>query len=152
MKTLIVFYSRTGITKKVARTILKELKCDYEEILDIKSRKGILGYLKSGKEAATKKLPEIKKTKRDPSKYDLVIIGTPVWVGTMAGPIRTYISKNKFKKVAFFCTMQGSVSRTFDEMEKICGKIPVVTLDLKTKEVKEGNYQDRIEFFINKLK
>ena len=104
MKPLVVFYSRTGTTKKVAESLKKLLKCDSEEILDVKSRKGPIGYLMSGREASMKKLARIKETKKNPSFYDIVLIGTPVWAGTMSTPVRTYISQNKvnFKKVAFF--------------------------------------------------
>lgn len=32
MKTLLVYYSRTQITEKIAKTIQKDLDCDIEEI------------------------------------------------------------------------------------------------------------------------
>ena len=34
MKTLLVYYSRTNITKEIAETIQKKLDCDIEEISD----------------------------------------------------------------------------------------------------------------------
>ena len=153
MKTLVVYYSRTGTTKKVAQDISKILKCDKEEIQDIKSRKGVIGYLISGREAMTKKLAEIKETKKDPSKYDLVIIGTPVWAYNMSSPVRTYITKNKFKKIAFFCTMGGSGDKpTFKKMEELCNKKPKATLTLKTKEVMDNKHIEKLKEFLKSLK
>lgn len=155
MKALIVFYSRTGTTKKVALAISKNVKSDIEEIFDVKSRKGIIGYLKSGREAMLKKLPEIKQTKKKPSSYDLIIIGTPVWGYNMSSPIRTYITNNKkgFKKIAFFCTMGGSGSeRTFKEMELLCEKKPEAKLVLTTKGVIRDGYIDKVKEFIKKIR
>jgi flavodoxin len=154
MKPLIVFYSRTGTTRKVAESIKKILKCDAEEILDVKSRAGLLGYLRSGKEATLKKLAEIKPAKKNPSLYDLVIIGTPVWAFNMSSPVRTYVSKNKgkFNKVAFFCTMGGSGDKnTFGEMAKLCGKKPAALLSLKTNEVLDGKYSKGAKVFASKI-
>ncbi len=155
MKTLVAFYSRTGTTKKVADSISKLLKCDCEQILDAKSRAGPVGYLKSGREATLKKLALIKKTKKDPKKYDLVIVGTPVWAFNISSPIRTYISGNRdfFKKVAFFCSMGGSGDKnTFNEMEKLCGKKPLKTMALKTREVLDKKHISSVKEFVKGMK
>ncbi len=151
MKSLVVFYSRTGTTKKVAETISSNLKCDIEEILDKKNRTGVLGYLMSGRDAILKKLVVIEGIKKAPALYDLVIIGTPVWAGTMSSPIRTYISQNKgcFKKVAFFCTHGSSESKsTFRDMGHLCQKKPVSLLELKTKEVIDEGYIWKVKKFV----
>ncbi|MFH2027554.1 MAG: hypothetical protein ABIJ08_00305 [Nanoarchaeota archaeon] len=89
MKTLITYYSRTGTTRKVANEIAVQLGCDTDEIIDKTKRSGPLGYITSGRDAMKKSLTEIE-TKKDPSQYDLVIIGTPIWAWTMAPAIRTY--------------------------------------------------------------
>jgi len=153
MKNLVVYYSRTGTTKKVANSIAKELKCDIEEIYDLKNRDGAIGYLSAGKDATLKKLTEIKDIKNDPNKYDLIIIGTPIWSWTMASAIRTYMNVNKtnFKKVAFFCTMGGGKGKTFEHMEELCNKKPKALLELTTKEVK-GNYLFKVREFVDDLK
>jgi len=153
MKTLIAYYSRTGTTKNVAEDICKALKCEKEEITDSKKRDGALGYLKCGKEAMKRELPEINKQKYDPKDYDLVVIGTPIWGWNMASLIRTYLSNNEFKNVAFFCTMGGSGDeKTFKEMQEICKKKPKATLTLLTKEVKKTDYKKKVEEFVEKLK
>ena len=128
-------------------------KSDIDEVISIKDRKGVLGYLLCAKEAQFRQLPEIG-YKKDPSSYDLVIIGTPVWTWTMSSPIRTYLTKNRgrFKKLAFFCTMGGSGSEAaFKHMEKICGIKPIATLALTTKEVIDNKHLSKAKEFVNKL-
>jgi menaquinone-dependent protoporphyrinogen IX oxidase len=79
MKILVVFYSRTDNTRKTAEEIASVLECDMEEIIDTKNRSGALGYIKSGKDASRRKLTVLKEIINDPSQYDLLIIGTPLW-------------------------------------------------------------------------
>ncbi|MCS7098115.1 MAG: hypothetical protein NZ922_03955 [Candidatus Methanomethyliaceae archaeon] len=155
MKCLVVFYSRTGNTKKVAEKIAEILNCDIEEIVDIKNRSGIIGFLRSGYEAARRKLTIIAKTKYNPSDYDVVIIGTPVWAGNISVPIRTYIimNRNKFNKLAFFCTMKmRSSPMIFKEMRELCQKDPISALIIRTSEINSGTYIKKVEEFISKIK
>jgi flavodoxin len=129
---LVVFYSRTGTTRKVAQDIAGLLGCDSEEIIDLKDRSGIIkGYLSAAKEALDKKMAPIQGIRNDPASYDMVIIGTPVWAFTMACAIRTYITanKDKFKRLAFFCTVGGlGAKKTLADMEAICGKVAQAAL------------------------
>jgi len=154
MKSLVVFYSMTGTTKKVAETIRKILKCDSEEILDMRPRKGVLGYLRSGKEAMLKNLCKIKEAKKNPALYDLTIIGTPVWSFNVSSPVRAYLhhNKEKFSRVAFFCTMGGSGGKNaFAEMEKICGKGPVALLELRAREVANNKLMAKVKAFASEI-
>jgi flavodoxin len=156
MKTLVTFYSRDGHTKKVAEKIAKFLKCDIDEIVDKKDRSRIIGWLISGKDASTKKLTEIE-NKKDPSKYDLIIIGTPVWAFTMTPAIRTYLTKNKLKfknnKIAFFCTFGGKESKSLSDMEKLSKK-PIMSLGLKDKDIEKNSVELNLQIkkFCEKLK
>lgn len=52
---LVVYYSRTGATRKVAEYITKQLGADMEEIIDMKKRSGIWGFLIGGRDALRKK-------------------------------------------------------------------------------------------------
>jgi len=154
MKILITFFTRTENTKKVAEKLAERLGADIEELQDKKDRKGMLGYIIAGHDMVRKKSTEIDNIKYNPSEYDLVIIGTPVWVGTFVPAIKKYIefNKNRFKKIAFFTT-QGSErrQRVFDELKKETGKEPIAELQLSTKEVVTDQYFEKLEEFVKKL-
>lgn len=149
-KVLVVYYSRTGTTKKVAEAMAKQCNADIDEIIDLKNRKGPLNYLIAGKDAGMRNLTKIK-TKKKPSRYSLVIIGTPIWNWKMAPAVRTYLTKNKFKKIAFFCTMGKNGDRkTFIEMGEL-NKKPEDTIAFTTKEVNEKLFEQRMELFLDEL-
>jgi len=79
MKSLVVYYSRTGNAKFVAETIASTIGADIEEVVDLKKRGGPVGFLSGGKDATQGKETEIAETKRQPKDYGLIILGTPVW-------------------------------------------------------------------------
>lgn len=153
VKSLIVFYSRTGTTRKAAGKISNLLKSDIEEVIDMKKRAGALGWFISGIDAALKRLTVIKEAKNGPASYDVVVLGTPVWAGTMSSPIRTFISQNKghLRKVAFFCTCGDSGKAALEALEDLYGSKPVASLELKTKEVVKEEYIRKCEVFVKEI-
>lgn len=155
MKALVVYYSRTGNTKKAGEEIARELSCDVEEIVDTVNRAGPIGWIMAGKQASSKELTKLKPLKKDLSQYDIVVIGTPVWAGTMSTPVRTFIAENKdkLKTVAFFTTMgsKGEAS-TFQGMEEVSGKKPRATLAITVKGLKSGAYAEALKKFAGELR
>jgi flavodoxin len=110
LKSLVVYYTRTGNAKFVADLIASQLGSDIEEIIDKKSRGGPLGWVSAGKDSTQEKETEIAQIKLSPTNYDLVIIGTPIWAWRPTPAIRTYIKQNDLsgKKIAFFFTMDNA--------------------------------------------
>jgi len=104
MKTLVVYYTRTGNSKFAAETIAAELGADLEEVIDLKNRQGKLAYMSCGRDAMSGKETEIAQTTRKPTEYELIIISQPVWAWSPTPAIRTYANKNDLsgKKVALF--------------------------------------------------
>jgi len=109
MKTLVVYYSRTGNTKFVAEEITAELGADIEEVVDLKKRDGKMGYLSASRDATGNRQTSIAETQRNPADYDLVVIGTPVWFWSPSSAIRTYVDRHDFsgKNLALFFTLDG---------------------------------------------
>ena len=155
MNALLVFYSRDGCTRAAAREISKELGCRAEEIKDMKNRKGLLGFLSAGMDASLKRLTEIKGAHRNPARYRMIIIGTPIWNGHMSPAIRTYVSKNehKFRKIALFCAEFGSGGeKALLEIEQICGKKPVAILVAKKSAMESEEFKKDLFKFCNSVR
>jgi flavodoxin len=71
VKPLVVFYSRTGTTKKIGEARTNLLQCDSEELIDTKKRKGLIGLLRTGREATANKLTVIEPLVHDPEMFAL---------------------------------------------------------------------------------
>lgn len=151
MSILVAYYSRTDITKKVADEIASRLNADSEEIISEVKYGGKIGYARAGKDGMTAKIIKIGDLKYDPSNYDMVYLGVPVWAGKAANPMISYIKQNegKFNNVKFFVTAGSSgFESAFKQMEDFIGKSPLKTLSLTTKEVKKGEYMEKLASFL----
>jgi hypothetical protein len=153
MKTLVVYFSRDGHTKKVAEKLSEKLGADVEAIREKANRKGIVGWIKSGAESARGKIPDIDPLSLDISSYGLVVVGTPVWASTLASPVRSFLLNNKdsIKEAAFFCTMGGGEGKTFDEMRELYGKQPKAVSSYKSSLIDNDEYLAELDAFIEKL-
>ncbi|MDR3063257.1 MAG: hypothetical protein LBU40_03850, partial [Methanobrevibacter sp.] len=153
---LIAYYSRTNVTANVINKISKEIDCDIEIIKDKKNRNGPLNYLKSGIDAARGKETEIETPSKNPSDYDLTIIGTPIWASTMATPVLTYLNhkKEEIKKLSIIITTGSSgIEKTIQEIEKLIGTTSVESLTLKRNDLSNiTEYNNKISTFISKIK
>ena len=108
VKTLVVYYSQTSNTKTVAQEIATRLGADLQEIVPVKPYDGdfqatISRSMKDRQEGVK---PEIKPIDVDFSKYDVIFIGYPIWFGTYAPPVETFLEQVDLsgKKIVPFCT------------------------------------------------
>ena len=142
MKSLVAYYSRTNITKKLAQDIAQKTGSDIEEIVPKVNYQGKIGYARGGKHAMSEKIIDLEDLKYDPHDYDVVYIGSPVWAGKAATPVVSYLKQNegRFKSVRFFMTAGSrGFESSFEQMEKFSIK-PDKTLAIKTKQVKKDDY------------
>ncbi|MCX7704262.1 MAG: NAD(P)H-dependent oxidoreductase [Planctomycetota bacterium] len=160
MRILLVFYSRTGTTRKTAEVLANELRLKgqdvvVEELSDKKKREGIFGWLGASKDATLRRKTEIEPLKAEVENFDLVVVGTPVWAFTATPAVCAFLERyrEKIKKVAFFCTMRSSGSKgAFKKMRKVLGKEPVSTLPLLEKIVHDSeSFVEQVKGFIETL-
>ena len=155
MKILVVYYSRDGHTRNVAKEISSTLAADIEEIREMKKRKGIIGWLFAISDALWRKSGAIEYSMIDPTNYDLVIIGTPVWAWTMSPGVRAWLKKygKNLKKVIFFATMGASGDkRAFAHMEKLCAQPPLLTAAFIDKTIDTKWHQPQLDSFLQEIR
>jgi menaquinone-dependent protoporphyrinogen IX oxidase len=158
MKVLVVYYSRTGRTKRLAERLATELGGSTVAITERKDRAGLFGYQRSLFEAVTGRDATIEPLRRQPAEYDLVLIGTPIWGWHLSSPVRAFANRHGkgLKRVAFFCTMGGSGDRSaFDELARITGKRPEAVLALTEAEMAQPGQADlraKVERFVSRLR
>lgn len=153
MKTLIIYYSKSGNTEIVAKTLSKELPGDLIKIEDSKKRDGMFSMLRSGRDALRGAKTKISPEKLDLYDYDLIYIGTPVWAGKPTPAIITAIDKYDFKgkNVILFVTMKSSGDKkTIEKMKEkiqVKGAKVINSFAIKTRNNNEANIkEDTIKF------
>jgi menaquinone-dependent protoporphyrinogen IX oxidase len=123
-------------------------------IEDAVPRQGRLRFLRAVLETVACGLPTI----RGPfnvSDYPLVILGTPVWAGSMASPMRSFLvgHQRELRHVACFCTMAGHGDQsTLREMAALCRKADAPTFSCTEAEVRAGRHRQRLEQFVRTLR
>jgi len=155
MKTLVVFYSRTGVTRKLAGRLAEGLHAEVEEIVDTKDRSGALGWLGAGRDAVLRRSTNIQQPVHDPAEFDLVLVGTPVWAGTMACAVRAWLERfaGRLPQTAFFVTARSKFADgALRHMAALSGREPVATLAMTQKAVLKDTEPDRIASFIRQLR
>ena len=153
-RILVVYYSRTGNTRTLAGELVTALKADVDQLDDRRDRCGVFGYLRCAREALKKRTIELLPPAYDPSNYDVVVLGTPVWAGNISSPLRSYVAAHKarLRQVAFFCTQGGSgADKVFRDLAELCGQSPVATLAVNGHEIEERAYAQRLEQFASSV-
>lgn len=111
MKTVVVYYSFEGNTKVIAEEIAHQLKCELVRLKPVKElkSKGFTKYIWGGKQAVMKAIPKLEKLELDLNAFDRVIVGTPIWAGTISPAVRTLFMKILRDKpvILFYCHLGG---------------------------------------------
>ncbi len=121
MKSLVVYYSRTGNTKFAAEQVAAELGAEIEEIVDLKKRGGTAGWLSAGRDGTGNRKTMIGETEKNLDKFDFVAVGTPVWAWGPSAAVRTFVGKHSFagKKVALFFTVDNNPRGAVEKTKKL---------------------------------
>ena len=151
---LVVSYSLGGTTRIVADELARRLSADTYEIVEARRRRGVIDHLLAGFESLAKGVPSIVDG-CETSDYEMVVLGTPVWAGSMASPMRSFMfaHRREFQKVACFCTMAGrGAKETLREMKALSGSENAPTFSARGADVRNGSYLPRLESFTSSLR
>ena len=115
-KTLVAYFSASGVTGSVARILADSLTADLYEIApavpytdadldwrDANSRSSIEMKDKSSR-------PDISATPVNVADYDVILLGFPIWWYVAPTIVNTFLEKHDFsgKKIILFATSGGS--------------------------------------------
>ena len=122
LKSIIIYYSYDGNTKRIANMIHDKTGYDIVEIKPVVPYTS--DYQKLVDEEENKmhqeEVVEIEPISVDLNNYDAIILGTPIWWYTMTPPIRTFLKNNDLsgKVIVPFATNGGWLGSTFDDIKK----------------------------------
>ena len=107
-KSLVVFYSQNGATKKVAEIFQKSRNADVFEIALATPYPSTYDSTIAavGAQRESKQWPALLNAKADIAKYDTIFLGYPIMFGSFAPPIYSFLDSNDLsgKVVVPFCT------------------------------------------------
>ena len=111
MRSIVVYYSKTGNTKAIAEIIAKGLECDVYSV-------NLIG--KKGR--GTKDERDIEKELYSTALLhsvgcDLVIVGTPTGFQKAKSMIQRYVRDVQADAVALFCTYNNKIGTTLTDLE-----------------------------------
>ena len=115
---LIVYYSRSGKTRMVANTLKDQLSCGVTEIKSTRDREGFFGIFTCVLDQLLDRDDQIESFKKDLKGYNPIIIASPIWIGKLSSPARTFIKQVKLqgKEVYMVITYNGRLN---EEKENI---------------------------------
>ena len=121
---IIIYFSYTGHTKMISNRIKEKLGCDILEIKTVVPYSDDYDSVVNDEQnsESSNHLPEIQDINVDLSKYDTIILGTPVWWYRPVPAIRTFLNNYNLdgKKVIPFATNAGWLGKTFKEIKEMC--------------------------------
>ncbi len=107
MSYKVVYFTRTGASKRVAEKLAEKLSCETVVISDNKNWNGFFGFMKGGFYSSLNKPVEIKLSK-NLEVGDEVILVTPLWAGGLAPAAREFLKTVPMEKLHLVVTSNGS--------------------------------------------
>lgn len=130
MKTLVVYYSYSGNTKKVAEYIADKIDAKTVEITTKKAYSGSYDKVVEDAKRQVQEgyMPEINPIGENLEEYDTIILGTPVWWYSCAPAVRSFLTSYNLagKKILPFATNGGWIGHTLKDIEKLCSDSEVL--------------------------
>lgn len=155
MSPLILYYSRTGNTRKLANVLATRLDAPTAEIGCKRYDGGLFQYLRAGYDSVRGNMPPIEVTPEARMPHNYVLIGCPIWTSYPALPVRRFLADygNLNHNVAFFLTYGGHSppEKAFTEIAAIVKQPAKASLALNSADLETQKATEAISEFLNKL-
>lgn len=129
MKSLVVYFSCSGVTKRVAEKLAKVTESDIFEIVpEVPYTDADLDWMDKNSRSSVEmkdhsSRPAIKNKVNNMEEYDVIYIGFPIWWYIAPTIINTFLEQYDFsnKTIVVYCTSGGSgFGNTIAELKPSC--------------------------------
>lgn len=127
MKTLVAYFSASGVTARKAKGLAEDLNADLHEIKPaVPYTEADLNWMdKNARSTVESKdpesRPELAESNFDPSDYEEIYIGFPIWWYTAPRIINSFLESGDFsgKAIHLFATSGGSgIQKSLEDLRK----------------------------------
>ncbi|PWE17169.1 hypothetical protein DDZ18_05580 [Marinicauda salina] len=156
MKTLIVYYSRTGTTKRVVEALARAIRADTAEIRCEAYRPGVLRLIKAVMDAGRRRpCAPIHPPHLDYAPYERVVIAAPVWAGRPALPLQAWLKSKPHLpgRVVLLVTFAGdpSLDKAEETVATLIGRPVEASFSLAQKDAKGEPLERAVAAFVEEL-
>lgn len=122
MSVVVVYFSLDGNTRLLANEVASELRADIVEVAVARDREGDSErWIWADRQIDLPTDLHLNPSDLSIDEYDLIVLGTPVWGGGVAPPIRQFLKRREFfhRRFAAIACYSGRLGRTMREFEEL---------------------------------
>lgn len=127
MENKVLFFTRSGNSKRIAEKAAEKLGCEALEITDDVSWKGFFGFIKGGFYSINQKITRVLvENDYNVSEADAIVLVVPLWAGNSAPAGYSFLlkeMKNIKKLYMVICNDGSDVEKAYNKLENMVGNI-----------------------------
>lgn len=144
---LVVFHSRSGHCRMIAEALGHKRGWSLGEVVYLQ---GGQSYGRCARDALLRREPEIRYRGPDPSRFEVVLLVSPVWCWRLCPPMRSFVRSmhGKLDNVAVLSCMGGSgAGNAVAEVERLIDSPVVAKIAFRQDQVESGSHTDLLQAF-----
>jgi len=165
LKVAVAYYSRTGNTEATVKLLCDALRScgaeveafrikalrEYSPPLHFNPRLVVDTLIRRGTHIS------LEPADFDPSRYDVVVIASPIWIGTLSPPVQQFLRSRagELKKYVILTTsgLRASCDAVLKKVEKIARARPLLCFNVTVSEVRnESRLKELVQEIVNKIR
>lgn len=155
MRSEVLCYSLTGNTAQVCEVVAKRLGTTCHRMTAPVSAGGFWTIVRLGFATLFGRRVKVQVPEIDLASADLLVLGTPVWVGRPSLPVREWLeSRPELPRQLALVVTSGDLKfpdKTFDSLAELTGRTVVSRLHVSEAEAKSGEFGDKLEDFLSEV-
>lgn len=123
-RVLIIYYSLSGVSSKIANVLQKRLDCDIYEIKTERTYNSDMwkAWDEAQEETKSGNLPTLNGELPNTEQYDVILLGGPVWGHSLSNPLLSFVRQMNFtgKTIAAYWTFYDHDEKYAIDIAKEC--------------------------------
>lgn len=149
-KVLVVFYSYTGTSRRLALRLARLQGWRMGEIEEEMPRRGLKGTLRCLADSLWRRHPDIEYRGPSPQDFDLVVLVSPIWAYRLAAPMRSFLMRMapKLRDIAVLSVQdRGGAAHAVAEVTALTHRAPRRAAAFLRQDILDGSYEPRLKSF-----